>query len=336
MQERRLLPSDWVTKHKAATIKCGQLQQDFPQLHSEKGVNLVREFMHQQLKENQQNQVVQNEYRLAKKVFTRLIEQTEEGKLKTLFGSYKSPLVKEWQLLLRIYESDNLYLAEYGKCVQQVYGFDLPSMKKQLGMLSKQINEGVSKCADLKRAAKEQELKFNQDCQKLEIVPSLDQDALEKQLLGALKQVVPIFKQIERMVRDKDQGLGQVIEYYKEFNKTQNYMNDITIQMLQYFLKYGDENVKAFEFRKRHPTKHLPSDIQKCEDSKYQLYSRMYEIVNGITNTESEQVFEITMDGALGQEKQEEAVLDMDWDQIEALKVVDDGVDEKKEHDAEL
>jgi len=26
----------------------------------------------------------------------------------------------------------------------------------------------------------------------------------------------------------------------------------------------------------------------------------------------------------------------MDWDQIEALKVVDDGVDEKKEHDAEL
>jgi len=52
-----------------------------------------------------------------------------------------------------------------------------------------------------------------------------------------------------------------VIEYYKEFNKTQNYMNDITIQMLQYFLKYGDENVKAFEFRKRHPTKHLPSDI---------------------------------------------------------------------------
>lgn len=61
---------------------------------------------------------IQDDYRLAKEVFKRITETTEEGKQKNLFGRYKSPLVKEWQLLLRIYESDYLYLAEFGKCIQ--------------------------------------------------------------------------------------------------------------------------------------------------------------------------------------------------------------------------
>ena len=56
-------------------------------------------------------------YRDAKDVFVALTEKTEEGKQKNFIGRYKSQLVIDWQLLLRIYEKDNLYLSEYGKIV---------------------------------------------------------------------------------------------------------------------------------------------------------------------------------------------------------------------------
>lgn len=50
-------------------------------------------------------------------MFRELTENTQEGRQKNFIGRYKSQLVVDWQLLLRIYEKDNLFLAEYGKIV---------------------------------------------------------------------------------------------------------------------------------------------------------------------------------------------------------------------------
>lgn len=80
--------------------------------------------------------------------------------------------------------------------------------------------------------------------------------------------------------------MQQVIEYYKEFNKIRNYRNDVSLLMLSYFAKYGDENIKSYEFRKRQPQKALPKDIQEREDHKYDLYERVYQIVKGETELE--------------------------------------------------
>jgi hypothetical protein len=56
-------------------------------------------------------------YGEVREVFAGLTERTEEGRNKNFLGRYKSHLVLEWQVLMRIYEKDNLYLAEYGKVV---------------------------------------------------------------------------------------------------------------------------------------------------------------------------------------------------------------------------
>jgi len=62
-------------------------------------------------------------------------------------------------------------------------------------------------------------------------------------------------------VQDEEVGILPVIEYYKEFNRTQEYMNDMTLLMLDYFGKHGDENVKCYQFRLMHATKQLPKDL---------------------------------------------------------------------------
>lgn len=42
MQDRRLLPTDWVTRLKAAQIKCEQLKTDFPkESHPEEAVKAI-------------------------------------------------------------------------------------------------------------------------------------------------------------------------------------------------------------------------------------------------------------------------------------------------------
>lgn len=110
MQERRLLPGDWVKKLKAAQIKSEELRNEFPSTHAEDTVK--------KLKKTIQDKGEDFIYKDAKEVFQTLVEKTEEGKQKTFLGNYKSQLVYDWQLLLRIYEADNLYLAEYGKIIQ--------------------------------------------------------------------------------------------------------------------------------------------------------------------------------------------------------------------------
>lgn len=131
---------DWVTRVKAARIKSEQLRADFPgQSHPEQAVrDLFRQAVQIQAKtaspaggeaENAEDAFL---YAEVKEVFRGLTEGTEEGRNKNFLGRYKSQLVLDWQVLMRIYEKDNLYLAEYGKVVQQLLSFDVPAQRKQL------------------------------------------------------------------------------------------------------------------------------------------------------------------------------------------------------------
>ena len=45
MQERRLLPSDWVMKHKAATIKFEELRTEFPDKHMDPNMLKLKAFI---------------------------------------------------------------------------------------------------------------------------------------------------------------------------------------------------------------------------------------------------------------------------------------------------
>jgi hypothetical protein len=128
MQERRMLPNEWLKKLQAADAKFSELRQNFPKDHAEDAVRAVFDFIKTREEDSNGNLT----YSDAKEVFRLLTQTTTEASAKTFLGYYKSPLALEWQLLCRIYESENLFRAEGGKTLQQVSGFDLPAMKKAL------------------------------------------------------------------------------------------------------------------------------------------------------------------------------------------------------------
>ena len=72
MQDRRLLPSDWVKKIKATEIKSEELRNNFPAQHAEESVRKIKKF----IQDKGENFI----YKDAKEVFRLLTETTEEGK----------------------------------------------------------------------------------------------------------------------------------------------------------------------------------------------------------------------------------------------------------------
>jgi hypothetical protein len=153
--------------------------------------------------------------------------------------------VIDWQMLMRIYEKDNLYLAEYGKTVQQLQGFDLPSIKKQYQQMTKQVNESTQRQSDLKRNIKEQDRKFNEESQKLGIVPTVDAEALERQAIKIIDQLPVKFRQIESLARSTP-TLRLAVAFYREFTKDPK-----ALLHLDYLVRFGDENLALFQFRQK-------------------------------------------------------------------------------------
>lgn len=90
MQERRLLPTDWVTRLKAAIIKSEQLRSDFPATHAEE---VVRNIHKQLIAQKGPDEFL---YKDAREVFIGLSEKSEECRQKSFLGRYKSQLTIDW------------------------------------------------------------------------------------------------------------------------------------------------------------------------------------------------------------------------------------------------
>ena len=72
--------------------------------------------------------------------------------------------------------------------------------------------------------------------------------------------------------------LGQLVDYYREFNKEVISVPDDSLAMLAYVTKYGDENLALYEHRKTN--KEEPSEELKLREvNKYSLYTRFDSIV---------------------------------------------------------
>lgn len=60
-----------------------------------------------------------------------ILKETEADS-KTFFGSYGSQRMKDWQEIVRLYERDNVYLAEAAQMLIRNVNYEVPSLKKQI------------------------------------------------------------------------------------------------------------------------------------------------------------------------------------------------------------
>lgn len=55
-----------------------------------------------------------------------------EADTRSLFGRYGSQRMKDWQEVVRLYEKDNVYLAEAAQILMRNVAYEIPGIKKSI------------------------------------------------------------------------------------------------------------------------------------------------------------------------------------------------------------
>ena len=79
-----------------------------------------------------------------------ILKQTEKD-TKSIFGSYGSQRMKDWLEIIRLYEKDNVYLAETAQLYVRNVNYEVPSIRKQMTKLEQQSEESLKRSQDLSK-----------------------------------------------------------------------------------------------------------------------------------------------------------------------------------------
>jgi len=71
-----------------------------------------------------------------------ILKETEAD-TKNLFGRYGSQRMKDWQEILRLYEKDNVYVAEAAQMLMRNVNYEIPNIKKQMQKLEQSLTASI-------------------------------------------------------------------------------------------------------------------------------------------------------------------------------------------------
>lgn len=124
------------------------------------------------------------------------ILKTTEADTKSVFGRYGSQRMKDWQEIVRLYEKDNVYIAEAAQILVRNVNYELPSLKKQLSKFDQLIDDAQKKIHDL--TASESVLLSQRAaiCQKL----GIEGKDLRAEFIAKVKELPKLHAEVGRAV----------------------------------------------------------------------------------------------------------------------------------------
>jgi len=79
-----------------------------------------------------------------------ILKQTEKD-TKSVFGTYGSQRMKDWQEISRLYEKNATYLAETAQIFVRNVNYEIPGVRKQMAKLEQQTDESQKRAHDLNK-----------------------------------------------------------------------------------------------------------------------------------------------------------------------------------------
>ncbi|EDW85782.1 uncharacterized protein Dwil_GK23252 [Drosophila willistoni] len=79
-----------------------------------------------------------------------ILKQTEKD-TKSVFGSYGSQRMKDWQEICRLYEKNSVYLAETAQIFVRNINYEIPGLRKQMTKLEQQTDDCLKRAHDLNK-----------------------------------------------------------------------------------------------------------------------------------------------------------------------------------------
>ncbi|KAK8763230.1 hypothetical protein V5799_034163 [Amblyomma americanum] len=120
-----------------------------------------------------------------------------EASTKNLFGRYSSQRMKDWLEILRLYEKDNVYLAEAAQMIIRTVNYEVPALKRQITKCQQIQEESVKKEADYAKHAQDLRDRYQQECKQL----GIKGECIKKELLSLLDELPGLFEGAVKALR---------------------------------------------------------------------------------------------------------------------------------------
>lgn len=142
------------------------------------------------------------------KKIVEILKETEAD-TKNLFGRYGSQRMKDWLDIIRLYEKDNLYLAESAQMLMRNIKYEVPSLKRQVQKLEQTAQELDKKELEYKKNENSARIEFQNTCKQL----GIDGKKIKRELVEKIKELPSVYDKVSK----KTKSLKNVVEFYEAF-----------------------------------------------------------------------------------------------------------------------
>lgn len=164
-----------------------------------------------------------------------------EADSKNIFGYYSSQRMKEWQDIVKMYQKDNLYLAETAQIISRNVIHEIPSIKRTMSKLANVAAECNKKSVDYMKLSSNLNAEYFIAAGKL----GIKGDNVEKELLEQLEDFPELIRQIQSKIST---SISQPLNFYSNFTKEIGSDRADVLPIVKYLIDRG--NTTVYELRR--------------------------------------------------------------------------------------
>nr|XP_045584476.1 CDK5 regulatory subunit-associated protein 3-like [Procambarus clarkii] len=167
-----------------------------------------------------------------------ILKETEKD-TKNILGWYGSQRMKDWQEVIRLYEKDNVYLAEAAQLLVRNVNFEVPSIKRQISKGIQIQQDCDRKQEECIRGIADSKKKYLQMCKQIGIAG----DKVKHELVDLLKTLPEEFSTIA----ESSKSLAPARQLYSDFlSFTVKDTQSECLPLLKFVMEHG--NVTTYEW----------------------------------------------------------------------------------------
>lgn len=176
-----------------------------------------------------------------------------EADSKNIFGYYSSQRMKEWQDIIKIYQKDNLYLAEIAQIISRNVVHEIPSIKRAIAKHGSIAAECNKKSTEYMKLSSRLKAEYMLAASKLGITG----DDVQKELL---EQLYDFPKLIDQIYLGISTSLRSPVDFFANFVNAVGSDRSELLPTIEYLLDKG--NTTVYELRRGEK----PVSIEKSQN----------------------------------------------------------------------
>lgn len=174
----------------------------------------------------------------------RIVEllKISESATKNIFGGYSSKRMKDWQEIVKLYEKNNINLAEAAHLLIRNVNYEIPSLKRQIGKCQQTQRDCTRKESEYSSNAALFKEKYQSVCRQM----GIKGDDVKTELLSLLNELPELYEGIVSSIG----SLKNATHYYEAFvnflvpsYNNEKESSEVTTPLVRHIQKHGNSTV---------------------------------------------------------------------------------------------